>query len=251
MMSRCYTINETELPSVTTILGLLDKPYLLQWAAEQAAKSVIERLKRTYTGYMGSVQDILIQEAKTAYQRVSGEAKDIGSQVHQLLEYYVKAKIDNTELPTDKDYDNEVKLCYRSFLIWEAHYKPVWIASEMTVYNTELGYAGTLDAVCMIDEKIYVIDFKTDKQISDTYPMQISAYKEAYNLMLDQLNSPLSRASHQGILRLPKNGDSFEWVDYSEEYEKSLCAFSGLLKYYYYSKKRRLKNNPQIKAIWN
>lgn len=254
-MSRCYTINQIEFPSVTTILGLLDKPFLLKWAAEQAVKhlwgiitSKPEIVKPDQS--MCNIEGI-IQDSVMAFQKVSGEAKDIGSQVHQLLEYYVKAKINNTSLPSSKDYDEEAKLCFNQFLIWEDQYKPVWIASEMTVYNTDLGYAGTLDAVCLINEKICVIDFKTDKQISDTYPMQISAYKAAYNLMLDQLNGPINRASSQGILRLPKNGDTFEWIDYTDSYERNMVAFAGLLQYYYYSKKRRLKNNPVVKRIWN
>lgn len=245
-MGRQYDVGDSQYPSVTTILSLLDKPFLLPWAAEQAAKYVIECFGKG--GQDFSVTNI-VSEAKTAYQKVSGEAKDIGSQVHQLIEYHIKAKMNNKELPTDKDYDEETKLCYKQFLIWEDQYQPIWLESEKTVYNTELGYAGTLDAVCNIGGDIFVIDFKTDKQISDTYPMQISAYQEAYNMMQEESNG--MRANSQGILRLPKNGDVFEWIDYSAEFERNLIAFAGLLQYYYYSKKRRLKNNKLIKKIWN
>lgn len=251
-MSRCYTVNDIEMPSVTTILGFLDKPYLLPWAAEQAARHILEHLsaKDNIDTFVHSKDDHgLIADAKTAYQKVSGEAKDIGSQVHQLIEYYIKAKINNKNLPNDADYDKETKICFKQFLIWEDYYKPLWLESEKTVYNTELGYAGTLDAVCNIGGCTYVIDFKTDKQISDTYPLQISAYQEAYNLMQDQSNG--MRANAQGILRLPKNGDTFEWIDYTDSYERNMIAFAGLLQYYYYSKKRRLKNNPVVKRIWN
>jgi len=100
-----------------------------------------------------------------------------------------------------------------------------------------------LDAVCDIGGEIYVIDFKTDKQVSETYPMQIAAYLEAYN-------SGEGKATSAGILRLPKDGKEFEWLDYSKKLEMNYKAFCGLLSFYYHAKKRRLKNNPRVQEIW-
>lgn len=243
-MGREYTFDGIAYPSVTTILGLLDKPYLLPWAAEQGAKYVLDHISKEGIQHTIEHSEPVLESARLAHTKVSGAAKDIGSDVHKLIETYIKRKLSGSMVPIElQDYCEEVVACWSQFLLWELALKPYWIETEQQVLNQADGFAGTLDAVCDIDGKIYVIDFKTDKQISDTYPLQISAYQSAYNLSG-------GRATNQGILRLPKNGDPFEWVDYSDKYERSLMAFRGLLMFYYNFKKRRLKDNPVIKRIW-
>lgn len=243
-MSRSYTINDIDFPSVTSILGLLDKPYLLPWAAEQGAKYVLDHILEHGPDETLKNHVPVLESARLAHTKVSGAAKDIGSDVHHLLEIYITRKIEGNTLPIElQDYCEEVVFCWTEFLKWEAEKKPYWIASEKSVCNPSEGYAGTLDAVCDIGGDIYVIDFKTDKQVSETYPMQIAAYLKAYN-------SEGGKATHAGILRLPKDGQGFDWLDYTERLETNYEAFCGLLWFYYHAKKRRLKNNPRVMEIW-
>lgn len=56
------------------------------------------------------------------------------------------------------------------------------IASEITVFNDEDNYAGTVDLVLRIDGKVHIVDLKTGQNIWPEYEIQISAYKRALEL---------------------------------------------------------------------
>ncbi len=47
---------------------------------------------------------------------------------------------------------------------------------EKTILGKE--YAGTIDIVCMIDKKIWLIDIKTSKAVYPSHELQLSAYKK-------------------------------------------------------------------------
>lgn len=56
------------------------------------------------------------------------------------------------------------------------------VASEITVWNDEDGYAGTVDLVLRIDGKLWVIDLKTGQHVWPEHTLQLSAYKRALDL---------------------------------------------------------------------
>ena len=60
--------------------------------------------------------------------------------------------------------------------------KPQSIAWDVPVFSEKYGYAGTIDYVCTIDGKTYIVDFKTSKQVWPEYELQVSAYKKPIEL---------------------------------------------------------------------
>ena len=80
---------------------------------------------------------------------------------------------------------------------WEAsHFKKAWTAffalslsapsfqstslgSEKKVYSKEYDYAGTIDAIAMINDKYCIVDFKTGAKIYKEAYVQLSAYSQA------------------------------------------------------------------------
>src|SRR5207253_4465534 len=52
------------------------------------------------------------------------------------------------------------------------------IAWDITVFSEKYGYAGTIDYICKIDGKTFIIDFKTSQQVWPEYELQVSAYKQ-------------------------------------------------------------------------
>ena len=59
---------------------------------------------------------------------------------------------------------------------WEEH-KPIPIASEVSLYDIDLDYAGTADLVCQIDNEIWLIDYKTGTAHPQQHAIPLSAYK--------------------------------------------------------------------------
>jgi hypothetical protein len=219
-MSRTYKINHQEYPSVTTILDILDKPILKQWAVNMAIEYLFAQENITPTR---------LTEAKTEWKNVSQKAKDIGSEIHNLIEQYIKNGRDAIG-----ELKPEVENGFIAFLEWEKENIDTWLDSEMSVHDPIHCYAGTLDAVAkMKNGKIYVIDFKSSKGFYSGYDMQIAAYRNAYqNQLVDGM----------GILRLDKSTGLPEWKDYSKVYDNKLNAFLLLTDFYYAVAKRRCKN---------
>lgn len=56
------------------------------------------------------------------------------------------------------------------------------IASELTLWNDEDNYAGTVDLVLKVDGKLIVIDLKSGQHIWPEHTLQLSAYRKALEL---------------------------------------------------------------------
>jgi hypothetical protein len=243
-MGRAYGIDGVELPSVTTIIDVLDKPALKQWAANQA----IEFVKREYltprTGETRSLHDILDQ-AKTAWRSVSQEALDVGSAIHNMIEDHVRlGAAEHAREMQNRDFPEQVKNGFTAFLEWEKENIDKWIKSEHTVYNMDYGFAGTLDAVARLnDGKVYVVDFKSSKGFYDGYDLQLAAYRLAFEGMMTDEDD--YNIEGMGILRLDKETGVPEWKEY-RDYTRKRQAFLALLEFYYKVKKRRLKGNRHV-----
>jgi len=230
-----YEIEGIEYPSVTQITGLLDKSdALLGWATGCMEKYILNKLGE------GSIEDI-IHEARFNYKEISNEAKDIGTEVHNMIEWHIKSIIEKSEMPSYKgDRADEVQNGYLAFLDWEKENIKQWHESELTVVNNEFYYAGQLDAVAeLADGRMFVIDFKTSKGFYDGYDLQIAAYRNT-----DKIKNEY-KIDGMGVLRLDKETGQPEWKEY-KNYGRALAAFLALLDYYYSAKKRRLKNNPAV-----
>ncbi|HMA99977.1 MAG TPA: hypothetical protein VKS21_03220, partial [Spirochaetota bacterium] len=165
-----YEINKITYPSVTQITGQLDKSdALIPWAI----KSCCEYIHRNYDDNTNI--DNLLKKAKKEYREISKKAKDIGTQVHDMIECYIKKqKIDDTNIT------NEAHNGFKAFLKWEQKNVKKWLESEIPIVHEKICYAGTMDAVAILnDNKKYCIDFKSSKGFYDGYDLQVAAYKYA------------------------------------------------------------------------
>ncbi len=232
-MSRTYTIDDIEAPSVTTVLGILDKSdALLGWAV-RCCTDFIRQNKGERDRY--PTLDALLNAARNNWRDVRDTAADTGSQIHDMIEKYIKHGRDSAGETPD-----QVAHGFLAFLEWEKTNKVTWLESERTIFHPELLYAGTLDAVAVIDGKKYVIDFKSSGGFYDTFGPQIAAYRAAY---MAETGVEIHGC---GILRLDKNTGEPEWKDYTKRQDRDFRAFSKLLDYWYSASKRRLKNNFRV-----
>lgn len=227
-MSRVYTIDGAEYPSVTTVLGLLSKgDALLGWAV----KCAVEYIKANLSDK--PIEEVL-DSARTEWKNARETAADIGTEIHDKIHKYITYGRDACG-----DMRPEVENGFLAFLDWEKANKVKWVQMELQVVSRVHGFAGRLDAICDFNGKRYLIDFKSSKAFYDEIPMQLAAYRIA-------AAENGSQTEGIGILRLDKETGLPEWKDYSDVQEQHEKAFLHLLKFYYSQKNRRLKNNPFI-----
>lgn len=63
------------------------------------------------------------------------------------------------------------------FLEFNEKYKPIYKASEYCFYNKTLGAKGIADAICLIDNRLTIIDFKTSSSLNlAAYDAQLQIY---------------------------------------------------------------------------
>jgi len=111
-------------------------------------------------------------------------AGDRGSKVHYAVETLLKGKevtmADKFINPTTGEPEElsvDEYSCLIDFSNWFKSQENIEIAGiEITHFNHEHRYAGTIDILCRIDGQLYVLDLKTSKSIYQGHKLQISAY---------------------------------------------------------------------------
>lgn len=96
---------------------------------------------------------------------------------------------------------------FGAFLDWWNTYKPVVVASEVRLFNSLLGYAGTADLIAYVEGELTLIDFKSTYSVSEmTCGVQLEAYVRALMTMGVE-------AKAKKILHLQKTG-RFKYIDF-------------------------------------
>jgi hypothetical protein len=156
-------------PSVTTVLGVLDKPQLMDWKLAQVSNWCHGNPPQDNEG----VDSYARRATDGAFQQVS-DAADLGTAIHAALESHFKGD------PVPDGYDAYVYPV--SCLIEKEGIK--FREHELRLVNVRDGYAGTTDAV-FTDSIGFngILDFKSRKTKPgqpctpwETEPMQIAAY---------------------------------------------------------------------------
>lgn len=156
---RIYERDGRKFTSVTTIINDgIPKPALIGWAAKMTAEFAIAH------------PDATIEEMKAARFASSDEASARGTALHKWVEQWALAE-GHVKAPTDE------VLCKMSaqWLVLADKHNVVPEASEFTVYNEALGYAGTADMVATVDGIPSLVDVKTGKDVYHDAALQLCA----------------------------------------------------------------------------
>jgi hypothetical protein len=150
------------LPSITTILGVLEKPGLNRWRE----RLIVEHTDDT-DRLLGEHTDAYIRRIFEKHQKITQAAADRGTRVHAVLEDHFRKP---RTLIRSKDEDKILE----GVLVELDKLAPreSWL-SEESVVNTGVGYAGKMDL--MSDEHRVVVDYKT-KEFDD--PDKVKGYPE-------------------------------------------------------------------------
>ena len=118
-------------------------------------------------------------------QAIRQAAGDKGSKVHEAISAILRGeevRIDSKFINPSTEQPEELTLeecdAIKSFVDWRNAVNPESIAWDVTIFSEQYGYAGTIDYICRIDGKVYIVDFKTSSEVWPEYHLQISAYKQ-------------------------------------------------------------------------
>ncbi len=174
-------------------------------------------------------------------QARSKEAAMIGTGVHEYASDILRGhKLGTPDSKFKKPIDNLKKFLKK--------YKPEPLFVEQPVYSLCetcmaggydtphicTAYAGTLDAIVKIGNKVFLLDWKTSKAIYPDYRMQAEAYYQAV-LKMKELNV---KVDGMMLVQLDKELD-FNYEDHVMEFETNGIrnyGFIGLLNYFRWSK---------------
>lgn len=145
-------IDGIKAPSVTTVLNVVNKPFLHIWY-----------------GKLGLAKA----------QAVLKESQELGQNVHEMIEAYLKGD----EIPECSG--NESRM-FMEFKNWAQKTAPTVVELELDMTSQKHKFYGTCDAVLEIDGKLVICDWKTSSSIDKFHGVQLAAYAQMYKEITDR-----------------------------------------------------------------
>lgn len=140
------------VPSVTTILGILNKPALTDWAWQMGTQGL-------------------------DYKEVRDNAGDIGTLAHYLILCDLKGETPDTSEYSPQDLE-KAETCLIKYWDWLKGHKIEPFMLETPLISEEYQFGGTIDFFGKVDGQSTLLDFKTGKAIYDDFFYQLSAYEQ-------------------------------------------------------------------------
>ena len=188
-----HPLTKQVVPGVTTVLKMLNKPALLQWAVDQTAAfavanidGLLSRTEEQGWGFLrwywnrdplkGDTSDI-----RNFYNGVRDDAANLGTMIHEWIE----AEHGGGMYPDTTDAPEFFWQMVNVWNEWVSKHDVKPIVSEGTVWSKEFGYAGTIDGIWEVDGVRYLLDVKSSRNIFDEHRMQLAALGNADVLMVE------------------------------------------------------------------
>lgn len=229
--SHRYYWDGRPVPSVTTIIGRLNKPLLIQWAADCAVEHIEDGINRAVAS--GAPLELLdfspmLDGARKAHAVKRDTAGDIGTFVHKYARAMLaggadRRELDHLTLPIDQAGRQALK-AIDAFESWLRKHKVEPFALERRVFSREQMYAGTCDFYGAIDGRIGYLDFKTGNGVYDEAWWQLSGYEDA---LTEELHV---RGHYRWVVHLNKNTGECEVHERGpEDNAADLMVWRGLV----------------------
>lgn len=191
--SHSYLLDGQRVPGVTTVIGILDKPALVNWAAAETAAYADE-----HWAELSELRSAdRIERLKGARFATNRRAVVRGTRVHSLGERLAHGEqIDEGEITPE----------LRPWVEGYARFLDEWdietAAAELPVAHSEYRYAGTADLFAWSPRLGHVLlDIKTGKSVYSEVALQLAAYRYADMGIREQ------------VVTGPRGGKRTEWVD--------------------------------------
>ena len=227
------TPNGDEYPSATTVLGVINKPLLVPWAAKQEREYCVEaaaslhallRPDKPFTrpAYIAALEQKIGHVKK--FEKEKKKAGEIGTEVHNRVEWELrKLHGDPVEDPPPLS-TKDAKRAFATFVAWEKQVKFTPLYLEAALWSDEHRCAGTVDWICYVNDVLTVGDWKTGKRIYQEAWAQVSCY--AHMAIERGLIQPPVQTC---VVRLPKYADDPTAEVQMQTWEEAQVAFTGFV----------------------
>lgn len=190
---------DLRLWSVTTILGVLDKPALLYWSAEQTAEAAIDDVGVWQAMLKRDRKETVkwLRDARFRLPRTTLSATNLGTVVHSGCEQFALTGVRPTRDEVEAqviaaggpsiDVEAETNVVGRmlvQFDKWLQRFTPAYQATEVCVYHPDYGYAGQADGFLTINDFRTIVDYKSSRQALDNNGKPRTPYPEQVGLQL-------------------------------------------------------------------
>lgn len=182
--------HDKDLPSVTTFLGAIAKPALTTWSAKVERALVAGIAKELFADAFPdtlSAFDARLKQTKYACNTKLTEAGDIGTALHERIEWELKQQMVCETAGVDRGtppvIPQEAQWAFDAWQKWREESKLEPLMIEQRVYSLKYGFAGTTDIIGRINGQLVVGDWKTSSNIYMEHLVQVSAYREALQEM--------------------------------------------------------------------
>lgn len=140
------------LPSVTTVLNILAKPSLIDWAWQMGTQGL-------------------------DYKAVRDTAGNIGTLAHYLIMCDIKDEDADTSEYSSAD-TAKAETCLIKYWEWSKSHKVEPLMVETPLISEQYQFGGTIDFFGKVDGQPTLLDFKTGKGIYDEFFYQLAAYEQ-------------------------------------------------------------------------
>lgn len=201
-----YTINGEWAPSVTTIIGKLDKSDALLWWASKLSEETGD---------------------PWAWRTQRKKAADIGTEAHALIEHELRLMlgIEDDERP---DVSDDAHYVFSGWKEWAASVNLEPVAVEQAICCSDPRYAGRTDLLGFVHGRLTVCDWKSSKggKVYDEHKLQSHAYRHAIGKAIGEIPDGL-------VVVLPKEGPKLDVVPVDIPWSDAcMTAFRGLVDTY-------------------
>ncbi|WP_369189086.1 hypothetical protein [Streptomyces sp. R08] len=215
---------EIKVPGVTSVVGMLPKPFLMYWAAKMTAELAVDSLP--FVAQMAERdRQGAVDYLKGASRRYTKMRADVGSDAHDLFERMIRGQFVGSVHPDLEPY----RAHFADFL--EA-VNPRLERAEDVAWSDAHAYAGSFDAVLTVwlDEDgnptpdrsgvphLLMADWKTSKATYPDVALQMSAYANADRIISpDGTSEPMPEFDGAAVLHITPELWEFKPVRIDEE----------------------------------
>ena len=169
--------SKKQVPSITNIIGMKDKPALKWWAAKMAATFAAQNIN--VIGQLKTEQE-RIDLIKGAPFRSTDNSSKVGDTVHDWIDGYAKHFIAtggarDWEPEEFEDAPLTARRMWHQFLHMDSHYQVEWLVSEFTVWSEQYEFAGSGDWIARIGGQVIYGDTKTGNGVYPEVGLQVAA----------------------------------------------------------------------------
>lgn len=172
-----YKLDGEKIVGVTTALGVLAKPALVNWASEQAAKRAVDEWDQLAQMPVSE----RLERIRYGARDISGAAALRGNQIHELGQKLAEG----VEVDVPPEHVGPVE----AYAKWLDRWDVTTLAAETPLGSATHRYGGTADLWGHVGKtgEHALLDIKTGKGIYQEVAWQLAAYRYSELCLIDGL----------------------------------------------------------------